>query len=1124
MRKWTAVLGTGVFSACLMVASSGLAQVGVFGGFSGAVTDTSGALIPGAHVKLTNSATGVSQETSTDSSGVYQFVNLAPGTYDITVSYQGFSTETKSNLVLLVNQLAKIDFVMRPGSVTQQITVASEAPLVNTVNSTVGTVVEHQQVVSLPLNGRQFTQLILLTPGAAPRGNSQQAAYEDASNYGMISPAVNGNRPDTNNFTIDGVENNELMFNTPALNPPPDALEEFTVQTFITSGGFGRAPGANVNIVTRSGTNQIHGGAWEFLRNDIFDSRNFFNPTRPEFRQNQFGADIGTPIIKDKLWTFGWYEGFRKILGGSALAVVPTPAMLNGDLSSLPQRIYNPYTTTQTGTDAQGNPIFTRAAFPNNHIPSDLLNPISVAVAQRTYPAPNIPNAAPGAANYLNTQPTTTNYDQWSDRVDAVLPKDTRFFSRFSWNKASLIKPNAGVPVAPINEINTAVQAVAGVTKSLNPTTVVDFHAQYLRTYLDDVRPSFPLSFLSSSGLLRDFPGQKDAPPCQPNIAISDVAGMPGCFFSPFLINNFEVNGSLTKTSGKQTITAGTEIFKSAEFIDCAYADAGFEPPQTADPQNLSNTGSGFASFLLGIPDSGDREAGDGGQFVGGEVYSFWFNDQIRVSPKLTVTVGLRYDYAGPLGDSRGRSGAPDWETSTATNVVYLVDKNALNFPSEISTPDHTLHTSVPPFTVQLANNGLFVTDKTDFGPRLGIAYQMPRGFVLRTGGAIFYEFNQSQFQSKTDFEGQFPFGFPFFTPSGLNSPTAANPTPTGVLGQGNIFPPVVFSYTPSTGTGFAIIPHQHTPYVSEWNLGIEKQLSTGWALDVEYLGSKGTDLGGRFVVNTGVIPAPGSIASRRRIPIMGSMRLDPHWFNSIYNAGQLKLEHRATHGLTTVIAYTYSHSIDDQSCTHAECGQIQDPLNFEASRGNSLFDITHNLVGSWVWQLPVGRGQRFLSSSRGLLNGVLGGWRASGIASFSTGMPFTISLPYDNANVGFTQQRPSVTSLAALTPPGGKRTPDLWFSPAPLFVTPYTFGNLGRNVLRRDGIQSFDLGLQKLTPLPGREGMNIEFRAEFFNIFNHPVFGEPVDSYGATNLGAVTALTPTITPRDIQFALKLNF
>ena len=370
---------------------------------------------------------------------------------------------------------------------------------------------------------------------------------------------------------------------------------------------------------------------------------------------------------------------------------------------------------------------------------------------------------------------------------------------------------------------------------------------------------------------------------------MTDVDGFPGNTQFPFFIQNWEYNGSLTKIIGKHTITAGASLFRSSLFSDYGYGTAEFNNLATADPQNITTTGSGLASFLLGVPGGASREAGDGGQTIKGNIYSGWINDQIKVTPKLTLTLGLRYDNAPVMKDYRGRSGAPNWDISSAGHAIYLVDENSLNYPSEILTPDNTIHTGGYPYDVQLGKPGLTDYSQRNFGPRVGIAYRLPHDFVLRTGYAIFYEFNQSLYQSQNGNTGQWPFGFPNFTPSGLNNPTPANPLPTGIMGSGTLFPSLALSYQPPIDTAFAVESHTQYPYVQQWNLGIQKELPGNWALSVDYLGSKGTHMGGRFAVNTSV-PGVGPLSERRAIPEIGVLRIDPHWFNSSYNGATVKL------------------------------------------------------------------------------------------------------------------------------------------------------------------------------------------------------------------------------------------
>jgi Carboxypeptidase regulatory-like domain len=1108
--------------ACFGLATWGLCQ-GVSGSFSGTITDPSGGVIPGVSVSITNVGTGVSRTSTTNSSGFYQFLTVQPGTYDIRASFRGFSTVVRRNQVLLVNQPASVNITLHPGAVTQTVTVAGQVPLVNTTNSTVGTVVESKQVVNLPLNGRQFTQLILLTPGASPRSSSQQGSFEVDHNMGGVSPAVNGMRPDENNYTVDGVENNELFFNDVALSPPPDALQEFKVQTIMSSGAYGRAPGANVNIVTKSGTNQLHGSLWEFIRNDKLDARNTFNPGKSKFRQNQFGATLGGPIIKNKIWAFGWYEGFRKTLGSTGLAVVPTPAELNGDLSALPEQIYNPFTTRQTGTDAQGNPIFTRDPFQGNIIPSSLINPTTIALANKLYPQPNIPSATPGSPNFLNNEPTITPANQYSTRADASLPKEMRLLGRWTWFKGTVGSPSS-IPNRYANTSNTNYEFVTGLTKVFNPTTVGDFHFQYLHTDVGLFRDCLPSSFLTSINVNVDFPPGQGVNLCEPGIGLSDFTGLPGSLQIPIgPTDSWQWNGSINKIKGNHTLSMGGEAIKSTLFTTNGYASASFDSTGTNAPQNPTTTGSGLASFLLGVPASANREAGNGGQTLYGWIYSGWMNDQWKTTPKLTLTFGLRYDYAQPLRDLTGKVAAPDWTESSPGHIIWRVSSDALNYPNEILTPTHTLQSSGI-FAVIPSSPGLFAPDRNNFSPRFGMAWELPKGYVLRGGYGIFYDFNQTQFQMQDDIMGNWPFGLPDFTPPDLNSPSAANPTPVHLMG-GTVFPPVTLSATPPTDVGFAAIIHSPTPYVQEWNLGIQKELPHSWALTMEYVGTKGTKLANQFAANTAFTPGPGPVAPRRRLPSLGTIDLDPHWFNSSFNAGELKLEHRAARGLTMMLSYTYSKVLDIADCGHCT-GGAQNPFNFQADRAPAGFDLTHNFVNSWVYQLPFGRGRPYLSSGGWFTNGVLGGWQFSGIANLQTGFPYNVSASGDIANVGSGNQRPSVTSISALRQQGPNRELQ-YFNPAALYVVPYAFGNLGRNVLRADSYADFDLGLAKYWGIPpswilGHENSNVEFRAEFFNTFNHPNLGAPVSSTGRSDIGRVEGINGS--PRDIQFGLKVNF
>lgn len=1097
------------FLGSAFLAGMALAQT-TSGSFRGTITDKSGAVVAGATVRITDTAKGIMHVTQSDARGYYEFLSVPPGSYNFAVSLAGFQSLENRNVVLLVNQSATLDFTLRPGIVTQQIAVTAQAPLINTTNSTVGSVVEHTQVVQLPLNGRQFTQLILLTPGAAPQNSSQQPSFEVATHYGAISPAVNGVRPDSNNFTIDGVENNELFFNFVAVSPPPDALQEFKVQTDMSSGAYGRAPGANVSIVTRSGGNQFHGDAWEFLRNDIFDSRNFFGAKRPAFRQNQFGATLGGPIRKDKVWAFGWYEGFRSSLGSTLLAVVPTAAEMNGDFSGVSHQLFNPFTTAQAGTNSSGQPIFVRTPFANNQIPTSLFNPAALALAQHYLPLPNLP-AGPGQPNFINTEPITTNYNQFSARVDAALSQKSSMFARFTETPKATFSSPAATPHAPAQTINMNAQAVVGLTHTFSPNTVLNFHAQYLRTFVNILQGNcLPLSQMVSTGLYENFPPQKGFSPCSPSVSIAGYSGVPGVENVPQgPINSWEYEGDLTKVIGRHTLGFGGALIRMWGHFDNQYATASFDQLATSDPQNTATTGDGLASYLLGVPSAATREDGDGGQSLYGNYYSGYVNDEWRATPKLTVTVGVRYDYSSPFQDTRGRIAAPDWITSTPTNIVWLVDQT-----STVPAP------SSPGVTVQRVRPGLYSPARRDWAPRLSLAYRLGSKTSVHAGYGIFYEFNQSNFQTQDSIMGNWPFGDPVNTTSGLNQPVIGSPLPSQTLGV-SLFAgtPPYPSPVPPLGSGvFAVDPHRLTPYVEEWNAGVDHSFANNWGLSVTYLGNEGTHLNTVFRTNTSTTPGPGAIP--RRLPQLGTVIYDIQQLNSNYNAAEVKLEKKYSQGLTWLTSYTYSRCMDyaEQRPSSYGNSDFQNPWDRRPEYAPCAYDLTHVFVTSAIYDLPFGAGKRYLNQPGWVARKLISGWQTSGILTMNNGFPFTIYVPFDNANIGVTGQRPNL--VGALLPSGFQQTPNHWFNTSALSVTPYTFGDLGRNDIRQDGYHNFDFSLSKQTKVTERLG--IEFRGDFFNIFNHPNFAAPDSGFNHATFGQILAMNGS--PRDIQFALKLIF
>lgn len=1091
----------------LLMPNIGTTQT-VNGSFRGTVSDPSGAHIPGALVKATNVATGVTRQTITNLQGSYVLTDIPPGAYDFAVSYRGFATEQNRGVTLLVNQVGTLDFVLKPGGVKQEVTVTAQAPLANLVNATVGTVVGSRQVVQLPLNGRQFTQLILLTPGASPQGSGQQGSWEVHSHYGAISPAVNGARSEMNNFTIDGVQNNELFFNFPAINPPPDAIQEFNVQSNMSSAQYGQAAGANVNVVTKSGGNELHGDAWEFLRNTSLDARNFFSPAVSVYHQNQFGGTLGGPIRKNKIWGFGWYEGFRSSLGSTLFAQVPTAAQLNGDLSGFPQ-IFNPFSTRQVGTDAQGNPIFARDPFTNNQIPSSLLNPTALAIAKLRYPQPNFTSSS--GLNFLNSQPNVTNTDQFGIRIDAALSQKTSLFGRFARDNSYNISPSSvATKETTLNQVN--LQQVLGLTHTLSPTTVLDLRAQFLRTnLLLSGGLNIPPDFLESNGILQDWPANTGLPALLPSFSLSDVNSIPGGTFSPAggPINNWQYTGSVSKIAGNHTLNLGASVMRTWVLDNCTYESAAFNQEGSDDPQNPSATGSGLASFLLGVPTSAQRLAGTAEMTYQLDYYGLFADDTWKVTPKLTVSLGLRYDYSSPMVETKGRAASIDFFNSTPTQTVWLLQKQA-NPP--------LVDLSASPLTIRRVDS-LILPDRDNLAPRLALAYRLGHAFAVRTGYGIFYDFNQSNVQDSQDIMGQWPFGFSDFTPSDLNTPTASQPTPQHLLGAG-VFPPFVPSVTPPPGIGNAIDPHTDRPYVQIWDFGIDKSYGNNWLISGTYVGSKGTHLVIKPSVNAALTPGPGPITPRATLPQFDPFAMVLDLGNSNYQALELKAERRFSNGLSFLASYTYSKSIDEQSDAHGspQAGESNPRwLDIAANRAVSDYDLPQNFVFNYIYALPFGEGTRFSGGGGWLSKYLFSGWQTTGILTLHSGFPFGVPAPFDVANTGASGQRPWLTG--SLYPAGFQQNLQEWFNTNAFSLAPYTYGNMGRNILRQDGMKDFDFGLFKETRITER--MNMQFRAEFFNLFNYANFGHPNVSMNSPSFGTVSSAG---NPRFIQFGLKFMF
>jgi hypothetical protein len=1104
---------------------------------NGTVTDTSGALIPDAQILLTNINTSAQQTTRTGSSGTFSIVNIQPGSYTLRASKQGFETAEKTGIVLQVNQTGTLDFTLRVGTSAQTMTVNANLSTVESTTAELGTVISTKPVNDLPLNGRNFTQLLTLTPGASPISVGQNSGggggWAGVSLGSYTFPAVNGQRNRSNMFLVDGVNDLALLGNY-NYSPIVDDIQEFKVQSHNDLAEFGQVAGGIVNVVTKSGTNAFHGSAWEFLRNEQLDARNYFLPTRNPLRQNQFGAALGGPFLiphvyrgKDKTFFFFAYEGFRQSQAAQGIVLAPTSAQLNGDFSALLSQgvqIYNPFSTAP---DPNNPGQYTRSPFPGNIIPSALLSPASELYAKTLLPAAGTP--IPGG-NLFDTTKDLQNQDSYTGRIDQNFGTHDLLFGRISYfNEPG--SSSGGYPGALNQVLINGWNAVVHESHVLGPTAILDFH--FGRNLgVDNVYKIFsraPSNFTTqlisagfSSKWIGDFTGLSGA--VIPTIGINGYASTSGYNVqSEQLANTYEGGADFTKIIGRHTIKTGYD-YSSLNFVGPVYAasetTSAFQTSNLENPGGPSGKGTGdaLASFLLGVPNSSEWRNALVTEH-GGSIQGAFAQDQYKVSARLSINFGVRYDVAnwpayGSLSNGQGYVG--DMDLSNGTYVLSAVPGACSPTVGAPCIPGGTLPANVT--VTKNSNHSLHYTDYNNWQGRLGFAYRLQSTTTLRAGYSRFYDEWNGVLQSAQNIGGTWPSVGVY----NVNSQNVAQPTdPIGDplhLGSGAVFYP---SALPFTNASYYFNPYIKTPYVDQWNIGIDQQLGRETSLSIAYVGSHSNrlDLGGLH--NTAQYPGPGDaavVASRQPYPYITPTNYDDSTGNSNYEALQTTLSRRTSNGLTYLVAYTWSKSID-LACSGdygAEGCELQNAYNPRADRSVSGFDLTNIFSASANYELPFGKG-KWKNPSNGLLSYVSGGWQVNSIVNLQSGTPYDVTFSGDLANTGNTFVRANLVG----NPKPSNPTPAAWINTS-AFAIPaeYTFGDLGRNSLRSDWYKNVDLSLFREFPIA--EWGQIEFRAEAFNAFNDVVFSAPAAVINQTNFGVVTSTANQ--PRQLQVALKLHF
>ncbi len=1070
-------------TAALSISPVLYGQATTLGQIGGTVVDPSGASVPNADVKLTNMGTSVTRSAKTDENGFFTATSLVPGMYSVEVSAPSFKRQVQDNIRLDVSGSVSLTFHLTVGQIAETVNVTAEAELLQATEGVISTTIENAQVRELPLNGRNFNNLIRLSPGAT-RGTTGAGETLNAQTF-----AVTGSRSDNANYTLDGTFNNGTFFKTSAINPSIDAIQEFRVQTNM-SAKYGAAAGANINVSIKSGTNDFHGTAYEFLRNSKLDSRDYFAPSRRDFKWNQFGFAIGGPVMIPKLlngknrtfWFFN-YEGFQQRRGVTQSQTIPTTSMLNGDLSHLQDGspaspIFDPATTRP---DPAHPGQYLRDPFPGNIIPSNRISPYATAYANLWWPDA-LPRNGQLTSNFINGTPSKREDNQINTRIDQKLSDSNSLFGRLSWADLNQTNP-ANFPNAFQGTFNKYVGVTISDTQVFNPTTVLDIRLGYLRANLGQGPTEHFIDVYRSAGLTNlplnfrnfDFPM---------NFGVSGYSG-------PDLGNlvngpDFTYQGSvsLNKTVDRHQLSFGFDYTRIRTFHDSVFATMNFDNLPTSDPQNVANTGNSVASFLLGLPSTANRIAGEADLDIRQDLYHAYVQDDFRVTSKLTLNLGLRYEYNQWPHHIRGRMGGFDMTTGqfywTATNPITGEPANA-----------------IPTIAQPQRNN---------WAPRVGFAYRVMPRTVVRGAYGIFYNSN---------------FGWEWSTGRG-NWPFSVSENDTGLNIAG--VPPtrsdqLFLSFQPSAIPAQA----QHTisrdlkmPYMQNWNFGIEHQLAKDLVLELNYQGAKGTHLSS-FLSTNDPEPGPGDPNARRPYPQAGSLSELKTVATSRYSGLTAHLEKRYSAGLSLIASYAYQKSID----LNSEFGGTspQDSRNAKLDLAPSGFDQTHVFNSAFVWEIPAGK------SLHGVARQVVYGWQTTGVVTLETGRPFNITVPFDNANVGARGnfQRPNL--VGDPFPSGWNKTygpGGYYFNTAAFAVAPqYSFGNLGRNALRGPGFHNVDFGLYKNFPL-WSEQTRLQFRAEAFNLLNNTNFNNPGSSYGTSSFGRITGTASL--QRSLQFGLKLYF
>ena len=1033
------------------------------GTIRGLVTGPTGDGVAGVSVRLVREETGTMRTAQTGAGGDYAFTLLAPGAYRIEIDQPGAQPVLSQYLyrvVLSVNQDLRVDVAFSGAIEKRTIEVVESLTPLKRETAAQSVLIDNGQVTGLPLDGRNFLELALLAPGASP--SAQGSA---GSARGDFTFNINGAREDANNYLLDGVYNVDPKLNTFSVRPSVDAVREFEVLTSAYDASFGRSAGAQVNVVLKSGTNGLHGSVYHFLRNQTLDARNYFVPAGepdPRYQRNQFGFSLGGPVVRNRTFFFGDYEGTRLREGMTRLANVPTAQERAGDFSA----------------GRLGKPVVpgTNFPFPGDVLPGPFINPIGQKIAA-LYP---LPNRNSRTQNYVSSPVQRDRNDLFDLRLDHRWSDRATLTARYSFADRTLFEPFSGL----------AQVQVPGYGNDLfrrGQNLMIGENRVFSSRLVNDLR----VAFNRVAGQVR----HENA-----GVSVNRAVGMPELSSNPrdFGLSYITVTGYSALgheyNNPQQTVTNVYQVLDTATLaidrhllkfgFDIRVAQQnGFRDVQSRGFLTFSSqapvTGVALADLLLGVPVFAGGARLDNHQQLRTESYNLFLNDNLRVNRALTLSAGLRYEYNSPAVDTQDRANL----FNPATGALGKV--GSAGIPRAGYQPD-----------------------RNNFAPRLGLAWTLGRT-VVRSGYGIYYD------QSPLAPGEALYFNAPYFT---LNY---YFPLPGLPLQLSNPFPTGFPVRLPSSAFGFD--PRLRTAYTQHWNLSLQRELGSNRVIELAYVGSKGTKLLATRDLNQSA-PSPRQ-PNQRPNPRFDEISLQGSMADSNYHALQASLQQRLAGGLSLQAAYTWSKSIDNASGIFASAGDPnypQDSWNLAAERGRSNFDVPHRFTAGYTWDLPFGKGRRWLGE--GVAAALFGGWQTDGIVVLQSGRPFTVALfpEFDNSNTGRTNlgfganDRPNLIGRAALDSP----TPERWFNPAAFTVPAYgSFGNAGRNILGGPGFRNVNASLRRSVALGERT--TLQLRAEFFNLFNQVNLGLPDNFVGSPSFGSVRSAE---SPRRIQVGLKLIF